>query len=78
MPRLGAGLNSGSSVKSDSERTSNPPSMDWTSDSDERCASESYDECKEKSPSVVGGVTSAAHVAGSGRVAFGRKICVRR
>jgi len=52
--------------------------MDWTSDSDEGSASESYGECAEKSPSVAGGVASAARVAGSGRVAFGRKICVRR
>ncbi len=56
---------------------SEPPSIDWTSDSDDS-TSELYDDCEEKSPSVAGGVASAGHAVGSGRDAFGRRICVRR
>ena len=68
---------SGSDAKSASESTSDAPSMDCTSESDEG-RSESWDESEENSRSVGGGVARAARVAGSGRVTFGRSICVRR
>jgi hypothetical protein len=83
MPESGAGWrrvcagSSGSDAKSSSESTSDAPSMDWTSESEEG-RSDSWDACEEKSRSVVGGVASVARTAGSGRVTFGRKICVRR
>lgn len=63
-----------SGENSDSESTSEALWIDWMSDSNEG-TSESYDE---KSPSVVGGVARAARAAVSGRVAFGRRMCVRR
>ena len=67
-----------SETKSASESTSDAPSIDWTSESDEGRSESWDDESEEKSRSVGGGVASAARVAGSGRVTFGRSICVRR
>lgn len=69
--------NSRSDSKSAFESTCDALSMNWASESDEG-RSKSWDASSEMSRSVWGGIASVVRAAGSGRVKFGRSICVMR